>query len=237
MNTIKAAAASVTGSWHLRAARNGQDAALAWVGEGGGAVVVCDGCSAGHSSEVGAKLGARLFLRAIAERIGEPLADAFASARAAVGHTLGALFDAQAIPAYALFTVVAAAVNRDEAAVWALGDGAYSFGDRTRVLGPFADNQPPYLGYDLLGAPAAAVFERAPASCETLVIATDGACELALERFAADRFVDHPDALRRELAQLARSTEHVDWDARRVVRTPAACQDDLAVGVLRWRRA
>ena len=57
-----------------------------------------------------------------------------------------------------LFTIVAAAVADDEVAVWAIGDGAYTIAGRDliacppRVLGPFADNQPPYLGYDLLAA-------------------------------------------------------------------------------------
>ena len=238
MDTIRAAAAAVTGSWHLRAARNGQDAALAWIGEDAGAVVVCDGCSSGHSCEVGAKLGARLFLHALVACLAEAsLAEAFAHARAATARALGALFDAAAIGEYALFTIVAAAVTRDEAGVWALGDGAYSFGERTHVLGPFADNQPPYLGYDLLGAAPLARFERAPADCRAIVVATDGASELALEPFAADRFIEHPDALRRHLALLARTSERIDWDERRVVRTAATCHDDVAVGVLRWRRS
>src|SRR5687767_12464475 len=103
--TIRAAATSVTGARHLRIARNGQDAAVAWFGEmrrfdgsdlaagtsvfgardsarsraddsalgdsarssaddsarlrsgDAAVVVVCDGCSSGASSEVGARLG------------------------------------------------------------------------------------------------------------------------------------------------------------------------------------
>src|SRR5262245_18147936 len=76
MNTIsdvRAAAAAVTGARHLRAARNGQDAAAAWTGERGGdrlgAIVVCDGCGSGASSEVGARLGAQLVVRALAARL------------------------------------------------------------------------------------------------------------------------------------------------------------------------
>src|SRR5207249_11232554 len=44
-----------------------------------------------------------------------------------------------------LFTIVAAAATSREAAVWVLGDGAYAIDGRTHVIGPFADNQPPYL--------------------------------------------------------------------------------------------
>jgi hypothetical protein len=138
-----------------------------------------------------------------------------------------------------LFTIVAAAVRGDEAAVWAVGDGVYSFGDYTRELGPFADNAPPYLGYDLLGDARPAHFEVAAPHCGSIVIGTDGASEIigGVEKFAGRRYVDHPDALRRELALLARPAERIDWDERRVVRTPASLQDDCAIAVLRWEPA
>ena len=209
-------------------------------------VVVCDGCSSGASSEVGARLGATLFARGLAARIqaGESIgcASTWASVRADAIAVLAELLErmpgdrVDAIREHFLFTVVAAAATRDEAAVWVLGDGAYSFGDHTRVLGPFADNQPPYLAYDMLGEARPAHFDVAPPTCGAIVIATDGATELdgGLEPFAADKFVDHPDALRRHLALLARTAERIDWDARRVVRTPAVLQDDCAIGVLRW---
>lgn len=256
-NEIRAATAVVIGSRHLRVARNGQDAAAAWTGlvgtsqrtvaTGHGAVVVvCDGCSSGASSEVGARLGAALFARALAARLREgerpSCAATWAAVRADVVRALAALVEhmpgdrERAIHDHFLFTIVAAAVAHREAAVWALGDGAYSFGDHTRELGPFADNQPPYLAYDLLGAAQPAHLDVAPASCTAIVVATDGAIEIdgGLERFATDKLVSHPDALRRQLAVLARSGEHIDWEERRVVRTPAVLQDDCAVGVLRW---
>src|SRR4051812_34679374 len=76
MNT-KVIAATVTGARHLRMARNGQDAAAVWaVGEVSAVAadevavaVVCDGCSAGASSEVGARLGATLFSRIVGSRL------------------------------------------------------------------------------------------------------------------------------------------------------------------------
>jgi hypothetical protein len=251
---IRTAAAAVIGARHQRAARNGQDAVATWAsnGDSGGAVVVvCDGCSSGASSEVGARLGASLFAGAVAARLqaGESpgAAAMWCGARADVIATLAALLErmpgdrAQAISESFLFTVVAAAATRDAAAVWALGDGAYSFGDPslrggTRVLGPFADNAPPYLAYDLLGDPRPAHLDLAPPGWTSIVIATDGATDLegpaGLERFAAPELVDRPDALRRRLALLARTGERIDWIERRVVRTPAALQDDCAIGVL-----
>jgi hypothetical protein len=242
--TIKAAAAAVTGARHLRGERNGQDAAQAWSSADVAVAVVCDGCSSGASSEVGARLGAMLFVRSLAARLHAGAVvtsvDTWTSCRADVVCALADLVERmpgdreRAIHELFLFTIVAAAITRDGAAVWALGDGAYSLGDYTRVLGPFADNAPPYLAYDLLGDPQPAQFEVST-SCTSIVIATDGATDFGgdLERFAADKYVDHPDALRRELALLARSHQRIDWDERRIVRTPAVLQDDCAIGILR----
>jgi hypothetical protein len=249
MNTM-AACAAITGARHLRAARNGQDAAATFVDGERAVAVVCDGCSAGASSEVGARLGAVLFARAIASRLGrgespsEPAL--WAAARAELALELrrlagGDAIELDALRACFLFTVVAAAVTRDAAAVWALGDGAYAVDGATRTLGPFDHNEPPYLAYDLLGDARAAHFEPLPAAARTIVIATDGAADLAaalggdgdLARFGGARFVEHPDALRRELARLARADERIDWDQRRVVRVPTPLQDDCAIAVVR----
>ncbi|HEY0190787.1 MAG TPA: protein phosphatase 2C domain-containing protein [Kofleriaceae bacterium] len=246
MYTMSAITAAVTGARHLRMVRNGQDAAAGWTGDGVGAVVVCDGCGAGASSEVGARLGARLVIAALRRQLGAPNGSpdwprVWGEVRAQVTAALGALLAAMApddreaaVHDHLLFTVVAAAVARGSASVWAIGDGGYAFGDQHRVLGPFADNQPPYLGYDLLGAPAEPHLEVFDVSgAGRLVVASDGAAELELAALELDR-VRNPDALRRRLAVLARAGERIDWDARRVVRTPAALQDDGAIAVLRW---
>src|SRR6478735_8342872 len=60
MDTIETARAAVTGARHLRTARNGQDAVAVWLDGADplAVAVVCDGCSSGASSEVGARLGA-----------------------------------------------------------------------------------------------------------------------------------------------------------------------------------
>lgn len=243
MDTIRAAAAAVIGARHLRARRNGQDAAAAWASPAAAVVVVCDGCSAGARSEVGAQLGATLMLGAVGARLftgGRPDDEQlWRAARADVVRAIADLVErmpgerCQLLRDYFAFTIVAAAATADRAAVWMLGDGAYRHADGTRVLGPFPDNQPPYLAYDLVSSPLPAHFEIVTAP-GPIVIATDGAAELDLAPFAAARFVEHPDALRRELALRACADEQIDWAERRLVRHPAPLQDDGAVGVV-WR--
>src|ERR1051325_1436163 len=95
MNTISASSAAVTGALHLGVARNGQDAAGHWVGEGAGAIVVCDGCGSGASSEVGARLGAQLVIGAVAARLqrGERPSELWSEVRAQVTAMLGQLAD------------------------------------------------------------------------------------------------------------------------------------------------
>lgn len=241
MYTISTAAASVTGARHLRIARNGQDAAAVWAGEGCGAAVVCDGCSSGPFSEIGARLGAQLFIKLISDAlVSERPRDLWPAARARLGAELERIVDSmpgsreRAVHDHFLFTIVAAAWRDDEVAVWALGDGGYALGDRVIELGPFPNNQPPYLGYDLLGSPQPSHLEVADASCGSVMVATDGIVEVGLGGVAVGRCFDHPDALRRRLAVLARSGERIDWEQRRVIRQPAALQDDGAVAIIKW---
>jgi hypothetical protein len=243
MNTISARAAAVSGARHLRMARNGQDAAATWVGDDAGAIVVCDGCGSGASSEVGARLGAQLVIAAVAARLrrGEPPRALWGGVRTQVAALIGQLAEAMpgdratAIRDHFLFTIVAAAARGDHACVWAIGDGAYATGDQVRVLGPFADNQPPYLAYDLLDMPQPARLEVIDPRAGSVAVATDGAAELGLAEILDHATLAHGDGLRRRLAVLARSGERIDWEARRVVRAPAALQDDGAIAVLRWQ--
>ena len=242
MNTMSTVAAAVIGARHLRIARNGQDAAAAWSGDGLAAAVVCDGCSAGASSEVGARLATQIAISIVRNELAHASASqVWPALRERLVAELSRIVDAMPgdreaiVHDHFLFTIVAAARRDDQVAVWAIGDGGYAFGDRIRVLGPFAGNQPPYLGYELLGSPQPAHLEVVDAACGSVVVATDGATELGLERFTGSRWLGHPDALRRELAVLARPSERIDWDARRIVRQPAALQDDGAVAIASWR--
>src|SRR5579859_5059597 len=110
----RTAAASAIGARHARGARNGQDAAVAWIGGDAAVIVACDGCSSGASSEVGARLGAKLFARAIGSRLAAGAAvdreDTWAAVRADVVHVLAGLLEhlgerGDAIAEALLFTV------------------------------------------------------------------------------------------------------------------------------------
>lgn len=244
MNT-EVAAGSVAGRTHRRLARPNQDA-VSWIRTRRGVVlVVCDGCGGAPRSEVGAALGARLWSRALVERLDAgAAADAalFEAAGADVLAHLAALAAAMApdptavVVDHFMFTSLAAVVTPEAVAVHAIGDGVVVIGDAVSVIGPFPENQPPYLAQGLVGArPAGKTWIADPREVDRIAIATDGASALpCLDDLAVDVVFRNPAALTRRLALLAEDQLEIDWEARRIVRTPAVLDDDTTIALARW---
>ncbi|MCE9575345.1 MAG: protein phosphatase 2C domain-containing protein [Deltaproteobacteria bacterium] len=256
---IRAAAGAVVGRSHRRLGRPCQDAWALAQTEAGSVAVVCDGCGSGARSEVGAVIGARLLAHAVtaAATEGAPLAEeaTWLAIRDRVVAQLAPLVAAMGDDAVAivrehfLFTAVCAAFTAEHAIVMAIGDGVFAIDGDVRALGPFADNQPPYLGYGLVGAaPALTAFEvRDASTVGTLLIATDGADGFvdgaidaagepigALTQFiASDRWFANPDLLRRRLAVINREDTAIDHARGAIVRRGAPLDDDTAIAVLR----
>ncbi len=244
MNT-EVAAGSVAGRMHRRLARPNQDA-VSWIRARRGVVlVVCDGCGGAPRSEVGAALGARLWSRALVERLDAGAAvDAalFEVAGADVLAHLSALAAAMApdpaavVVDHFMFTSLAAVITPEAVAVHAIGDGVVVLGDAVSVIGPFPDNQPPYLAQALLGSrPVGKTWLADPREIDRVAIATDGAGALpCLGDLAVDIVFRNPAALTRRLALLAEDQVEIDWEARRVVRTQALLDDDTTIALARW---
>jgi hypothetical protein len=246
------AGGSVAGHAHVVAGRNNQDAFCWAAPDGGGLVaVVCDGCGSSPRSEVGAQVGARLVARAAARLLHADLAvadlleqvrqDVLASLRLLAremsvdasppsGPTSAAGFS-RTVADHFLFTIVGVLLTSRGATTFSLGDGLVVINGERTQLGPFADNQPPYLGYALLpGALDSGASEQlcfavhrsmAAGEVQSLVLGSDGAVELdaAAQRpiqgrdeavgplsqfWSDDRFFDNPDMVRRRLAVINR---------------------------------
>ena len=230
MDTITA---TVVGARHLRIARNGQDAAAAASGPGWAAAVVCDGCSAGAFSEVGARLGAAIVVAALARRLAEGSgagagggscggAELWADVQADVIRALSVLADrmgpdrVQTVVDHFLFTIVAAA--RRPATTRPCGRSATArtrSATRTRVLGPFADNQPPYLGYDLLGDTPRRTSRSRAVRTRIVAIGTDGATELDARTLCAAEVRRASPTRCAASSRCSRARpERIDWDER-----------------------
>jgi Protein phosphatase 2C len=248
MNTKEEAApfeiagGSVTGHAHVAAGRNNQDA-FCWAAGADGLVgVVCDGCGSGPRSEVGAQIGARLLVRAAARLLSSSLevADLLEEVRQDVLASLRILAREMSVDAasfsrtvadHFLFTIVGVLVTARGATTFSLGDGLVVINGERTQLGPFPNNEPPYIGYALLpgapdrgasGHPSFQIHRSMPASeVQSLVLGTDGAVELetAAERpiqgreeaigplsqfWSDDRFFKNPDMVRRRLTVLNR---------------------------------
>lgn len=246
---FQTAGGTVPGRDHLLAAKNSHDAYAIRSSPDVTAVVVCDGCGSGAHSEVGAKLGAVIAANAVYERhvmyrrhlpddrsrqfwgqVREDILLKLSDVSSAIGGKHSA-----AVTEYLLFTLVIALVADRVAEFVSIGDGVCIVNGERIALGPFADNAPPYLAYDLLpshrhGLPPAAldfVFLRELPSSElhSFLIGTDGAEALiaAQEKvfpgteerigpidrlWTEDRFYKNPDMLRRHLARANLARPH-----------------------------
>jgi hypothetical protein len=252
--TFEIAGGSVAGRAHVAAGRNNQDAFYWGCGEGRAVAVVCDGCSGGAHSEVGAKLGARLMARALLGLLAEPrsMEEALECARDEVLRELRALAVgmspgsgrgySETIAQHFLFTIVGLALAHGAATLFALGDGLVWLNGEKSELGPFANNEPPYLGYGLLGdarepqRTAFRILAQVPQTeLESALIATDGVADLDAERartvhgplsrfWTEDAFFRNPDQVRRRLTVVNRCPEG------------GALSDDTTLVVVRARR-
>lgn len=231
------AGGSVPGRPHVLAGRNNQDA-FAWSCTASGLIaVVCDGCGSASHSEVGAKLGARLIIQGVAARLGTGMetSSLLNSVRGEVVAHLHRMATAMSVERdpyvedsrlgeatqYAktvidhfLFTVVGVLVDGGIATTFSLGDGLVVVNGVCHRIDPSRNNEPAYLGYDLLHrkdlSRAFTIHTTTPLDeLDTVLLGTDGAFEIeeigALRQFWTDeRFLRNPDQIRRSLTLICR---------------------------------
>jgi len=219
------AGGSVTGRAHVAARRNNQDA-FCWAADADGLVaVVCDGCGSAPHSEVGAQIGSRLFARAAtrllranldaADLLEQVAQDVLASLRGLAREmSADAASFARTVADHFLFTIVGALITARGATTFSLGDGLVAINGERTELGPFPNNEPPYLGYALLpGVPdrgasqpvSFTIHRQIPArEVQSLVLGSDGAVELDSQLWSDDLFFKNPDIVRRRLTVLGR---------------------------------
>lgn len=159
------AAGSIVGRNHSDplVAKPNQDAFVHRSFEDMSFAVVCDGCSSGAHSEVGASLGARLIVQSISTRLldayqvsqSDPEGflervrqDVLAEIRV-LANRMGGSFT-ETIGDYFLFTVMGALVTPGWTCVFSNGDGVYFVNGQAYSIGPFPGNEPPYFAYSLV---------------------------------------------------------------------------------------
>lgn len=192
----------VLGREHRRRGRGSQDAAAVSFTDGIACAVVCDGCSSGEASEVGAQLSAR-WLATHAPRLRAAYEDDDALAEAVLAGLaahLGRVADelagggarAPIVASMLLATMLVALIDAREggrAVVLGVGDGLFAVNDAVRAVGD-GGSAPAYPAYRLLPgadhggrAIEARVHHAGPTrDVTTLAVATDGALELESAR-------------------------------------------------------
>lgn len=252
MKNFQVAGGTVPGTDHTLPGQpgwfNNQDA-FSWVDTDDYLVaVVCDGCSnvGGDDddednvivsrSEIGAQLMSRFISAAIArvlenegmQNFEQRLIEVQRDALVFIDVISSAINDLEqpnpVVVDSFLFTVVGVAMDKEKTAVFALGDGVIAVNGEVTKLGPFPNNAPPYLAYNLLKNPKstktydlAVKIERPTAEVNSVFIGTDGVKDLIsaslkqmpgrielvgyLEQFWRDpKFMSNPDNIRRRLA-------------------------------------
>ena len=242
MGDFLIAGGSVPGTNHTKPGQpgwvNNQDA-FHWVKTDSFlAAAVCDGCGSVPHSEVGAYIGSRLAVKMLERFLHsgrnisldmlrflkwEMMRDLeVIAARVQNTGVLGdALWDAF------LFTIVGVVMDQHMAMVFSLGDGVVALNGKITVLGPYENNAPPYIAYNLVKQANSQLFDfqeifTVPiADVDSILIGTDGAADLvraeqtmlpmvgvplgALAQFwEEEKFVTNPDAIRRRLAMANR---------------------------------
>lgn len=167
------ASGSVTGEDHRAVGTNNHDASLVYTSSEVLIALVCDGCSQGTHSEVGAKLGVRLFTQALrlaidrlsSERVllvsnlshtdsllwQRVYQDVLAHLRI-LGNAMGGSLS-QIVNHYFSFTIVGAILLPEGLWVFSQGDGIFAVNGDITPIGPFPENVPPYLVFNGLAQP------------------------------------------------------------------------------------
>jgi hypothetical protein len=213
------AGGSVPGTEHTKPGKPGwtnNHDAFHWCQTGNCLVaVVCDGCGSGAHSEVGSKISARLLTLALfkaAEQyvdqmmrqpdvkieIGWERAKTHVLSHISVlAAAMGESFS-QTINDYFLFTMVGTVVTPRNTFLFSMGDGVFVINGEVVELGPFPNNAPPYLAYNLTGSTLTdtqpdllkiMVNRVVPTSeLQSLLLGCDGALDLIA---AADKKLPH----------------------------------------------
>lgn len=189
---------SIPGAGHIRSGKDNQDAHHAICTPSFTVALVCDGCSDGAFSGVGAQFACRLIAKSVADLITHSStsavqmdsfwervrSDVLAQVRV-LAISMGGSFS-QAINEYFLFTVVGVVITAEKTVFFSIGDGIIIVNGELYQLGPFPRNAPPYMAYGL--SPDRMQYEEQALrfrlltmdteQVEDLMIGTDGCLEL-----------------------------------------------------------
>jgi len=206
--------------------------------------VVTDGCGSGKHSEVGSKVANAIFVKTLFDELNQITQlgctidcneQFWKRIQTRVVAKLTVLVESmgdsisRTVNDYFLFTCVGAIITPDMTYIFSLGDGMYVLNDEVHELGPFPNNAPPYLMYNLTGS---SLFDDSPEllnfqvnqqipsdDVQTLLLGSDGMLDFinvaesnipgqlqlvgeVNQFWEQDKFFSNPDMVRRRLAMV-----------------------------------
>ncbi len=270
---------SVPGTEHTKPGKpgwtNNQDA-MSWRRTDNCLVaVVCDGCGSGLHTEVGSNIAVQLLVEALAnageryvekvlaqpdtrievdwERVKTLVLGQITVLASAMGGSF-----TQVINDYFLFTMVGAVITPWNTFLFSVGDGVFVVNGEVMKLGPFPDNAPPYLAYNLTGSTLTGTNPKLleiridrviqTSELQSLLLGTDGVLDLIdaanemiphredtvggiQKLWFDDHFFENPDAIRRWLALVNREGAEIVGNKARI--TAGLLPDDTTLIVIR----
>jgi hypothetical protein len=260
------AAGSVMGTHHAQLPHNNQDAFYSVTTPHCQLHLVADGCGdpvVGLHSEVGAQIGVRIVAQAIErglsrfvryrsrypapgsepfwQRVKQDALTQLYSTAQSMGDT-----PSKVIGNYFLFTLLGVLITASETVVFGIGDGVYCVNGYWNTIGPFPDNRPPYLSYNLLSSGTDPLLQFQlhqtikTVDLQTFFIGTDGVTQLMnaasqnvpgeddlvgpIEQFWQDEYFSSPYILPLRLKLLAQP-QYV-WTPQQLNVSPGLLPDD-----------
>ncbi len=268
---FETAAGSVSGREHRRLGKNSHDAYVIHQDQQKIITVVCDGCGSSDSSEVGSKIGSKLIVHIIKELLEKTSLinspdiffervrqDTLAQIRI-MANSMGDDLR-QTILDHFLFTVVGLVVTEEKTIIFSIGDGLYVINEQIECLGPFPENEPPYLAYAIIKSAIKADMldslhfkinlEISTRNLRSCLIATDGINDLIavseknipgkdeivgnLSQFwLEDRYFSNKDMVRRQLLLVSRKHITLNVEKPSLIKSVGHLSDDTTLVVIR----
>lgn len=183
------AGGSMIGRDHRIVPKNNQDSWAIWQSKALTIAIIADGCGSGRYSEIGSKLGVQILGSYLDKEYTSIDSFSWRQAQQALLSNIDTLARAiggdykQVIEDYFLFTLLGVVIDREFAVFFAVGDGTIFVNGLHIQLGPFPDNTPPYISYNLISEKVVVdsesiqlgpILQVPVGELETFLIATDG---------------------------------------------------------------
>jgi serine/threonine protein phosphatase PrpC len=275
-NNFEFATGSVVGTYHTRTNKNNQDSFFYVEHQDHIIGVVCDGCGSGEYSEVGANIGGpalawELSASGIHKAGNDPskIDELLKRVRILVSSRLSKCASRVGLPYvesvsdYFLFTVVAFVIGREYTYIISIGDGFYALNQKQVTLGPFENNAPPYIAYNLVADRLQGITKEelcfvvheviSTPEVKSIVLGTDGVDDLIeaeskkipgkeelvgpmSQLWENDLFFNNHAALERRLCLINRTTSRINRKTKALQVERGHLKDDTTLVVIRRKQ-